>query len=145
MAVPKIKFEPSVPKGAREELKALIAPNLAMLDGEVKVLRVGLKTGADVGEDGEASTMTLRRYHFAVVALDPSFFGLSGAEKRQVITHECVHILHALYSREVEHILQHLMGEEVQNYVFSRLCEAEERVVNAFADALDIARARGVN
>ena len=143
MAVPKIKFEPSVPKGAREELKMLIAPNLAMLDGEVKILRVGLKTGADVGNDGEASTMTLRRYHFAVLALDPSFFGLSASEKRQVMTHECVHVLHAIYSREVEHILQHLIGEDAQSYVFSRLEEAEERVVNAFADALDHERAGG--
>ena len=143
MPLPKIKFEPSVPKGAREELRDLIAPNLAMLDGEVKAVRVRLKAGADVGNDAEASTMTLRRYHFAVLALDPNFFALSAPEKRQVITHECVHILHAIYSREVEHILQHLIREDAQGYVFSRLEEAEERVVNAFADALDHERSGG--
>ena len=129
-----IKFEPSVPRGAQKELRDLLKPVLGILDGEVRVIRVTMKKDPDV--DGEASTMTWRRYHFAVIALDFGFFTLDEDEKRLVMMHEVVHVLHDLYAREVFHVLIALVPEEVRDYVGTRLEDAEERVVDKIAMSL---------
>ena len=134
MSVPKIKFEPSVPRGAHAEIRALLAKPSEILDGEVRVLRVTMKKDAEV--DGEAFTTTWRRYHFAVIGLDPGFFTLDEDEKRLVMMHEAVHVLHDIYAREVFHVLIGLVPEELRDYVGTRLEDAEERVVDKIAMAL---------
>jgi len=131
-----LKFEPSVPRGARDEIRALLAPYLGLLDGEIRTLRITLKKGADVDGAGEASTLAARRYHFAVVALDPEFFTLDEDDKQLIAAHEVTHVLHDTYAREVFHVLMGIVPEEIRDYVGTRLEDAEERVVDKIAMAL---------
>ena len=136
-----IKFDSSVPRGAHEELRALLAPHEAMLREEVREVRVNLREGSDLDtDDFQAATMTLRRYHFAVVQLDASFFALTDAEKAQIIAHEATHIIHDVYAREVSHILTHLVPETHRAYAANRLMDAEERTIETIANALYKAR-----
>ena len=136
-----IKFDPSVPRGAHEELRALLAPYEAMLREEVREVRISLREGSDPDtDDFQAATMTLRRYHFAVVQLDASFFALTDAEKAQIIAHEATHVIHDVYAREVSHILMHLVPETHRAYAANRLMDAEERTIETIANALYKAR-----
>ena len=137
-----IKFDSSVPRGAREEIRALLAPYAAMLREEVRDVRVRLRggDGADGSGEAQATSITATRYHVAYIALDASFFALTDAEKAQVIAHEAVHVIHDGYAREVEHVIQHLISEDARTYIFNRLSDAEERVVETIAYALYKAR-----
>lgn len=136
-----IKFDSTVPRGAHEEIRALFAPHEAMLREEVREVRISLREGSDPDpEDFQAATMTLGRYHFAVVQLDASFFALTDVEKAQIIAHEAVHVVHDPFAREVQHILQHLVPEAMRAYAANRLSDAEERAVETIAHALYKAR-----
>ena len=137
-----IKFDPTIPRGAHAELRAFFAPHAAMLREEIRDLRVRLRKGS--GEDGageaQATSLTSTRYHVAHIALDASFFELTDVEKAQTIAHEAVHVIHDGYAREVEHLLTHFVPEDARTYVFNRLTDAEERVVETIAYALYKAR-----
>ena len=136
MAELSITFDPSVPRGAHEEIRALVAPYAEMLREEVREVRINLREGSDPdNDDFQAATMTLRRYHFAVIQLDASFFALTDAEKAQIIAHEATHVIHDVYAREVQHILQHLVPEAHRAYAANRLTDAEERAIETIAHA----------
>ena len=133
-----VKFDSTIPRGARDEIRALLAPYEAMLREEIRDLRIRLRKGSNEDGAGEAqaTSLTSTRYHVAYIALDASFFELTDVEKAQTIAHEAVHVIHDGYAREVEHLLQHFVPEDARTYVFNRLSDAEERAVETIAHAL---------
>lgn len=138
-----LKFAENIPEELHALLTTLFEPFLGVLSGEVRVLRISLVKG-EQGFDGDAATLSLRRYHWAEILLAGSFFSLEREEQERTAAHEVVHVLHNVFSREIQHLVEHLVPEDIKEYISWRLEDAEERVVDTLGDALyDIVKARG--
>ena len=135
MTEPILVFDPNVPREVHKSLTRHLKPLLPLLRTEIRRLVIQLKDASD-DFDGEAATMSMRRYHWASISLSASFFTLDEEQQARTLAHECVHILHDTYAREVAHLVIHLVPEDLRTYISWRLEDAEERVVDALGDTI---------
>ena len=131
----KIYFESTIPKSSVKDLRKLFAKYTYILEREIRILRVGLK-GARSDVQGEAATLTMRQYNWASIALDPEFFTIPDDEQERTVAHEVIHVLHDIFSDEVNQVLLHFVPENARPFVEERLECCEERVVDTLGNAL---------
>lgn len=125
----KVKWDQNFPENLKNETLSAMSPYLHLLDRDIHTLTVMIK-GASSDVEGEAAIQIRRHYHVAFVWLDALFFTLTEEEKERTILHEFTHVLIDGYSREVEHLVQHLPLGELKEYVEWRLEDAEERLTD---------------
>lgn len=128
MSETRLRFMNGFPDALKEETEALIRPLLFIVP-ELRTLQIALGTE----DNQEAQLLVLRRYHTAQLALGISFFDSSFEEREITILHEFMHVKADIYVREVMHAIKEWVPEEVFTYVYDRLEDAEDTLVDDLA------------
>ncbi len=130
-----VKFSETFPEELKPTTRERLSPFLHLLDRDLVTLNVAMKGSGD-SQAGEASIVTKRRYHVAFIWFDPTFFGLEKEEQERVVVHEFMHVLLDGFTREVQHLIVHLVPDALTDYIEWRIEDAEEKVTDLLALAL---------
>ena len=128
MSETRLRFMNGFPEALKEEVEALIRPLLFIVP-ELRTLQIMMGTE----DNQEAQLMVLRRYHTAQLALGVSFFDSTFEEREITILHEMMHVKADIYVREVMYVLKSWVPEDVFEYVYDRLEDAEDTLVDDLA------------
>ena len=134
---PRIIFHETFPPALEDETLALLKPLLPLV-GDLESLNVKITSSTDDDVPmSDAAIQVIRRYHTALLYLDARFFSFEAEDKRQTLLHEFMHIRLNVFSKEVQHILEHWLDPDLGAYIQARLDEAEEMATDALAHAFD--------
>ena len=131
-----IVFEANFPEQHEREISEKLTA-LLFLVPDLATLRVSFSSDLE----SEATIVVMRKYHVAHLSLHPEFFNLTFEEKERTLLHELVHVRVDGYVREVAHVMGTWVPPETLAYVYARLEDVEEEMVDAIA--LGIHRALG--
>ena len=126
--MPKMIFDDNFPTQHEHEVDRLLSP-LLFLVPDIETIKIWFSSDSE----SEAAIEVKRRYHIAHLTLHADFFATPFEEKERTLLHELVHVRVDGYVREVAHVLGTWVPQEIVPYVYARLEDVEEEMVDAIA------------